>query len=162
MSDAATNPIALRPMLPADVPVLAAIYQAAVDELAAEDYDEGQRAAWAATADDEEAFGSRLLAALTLVATISGAPVGFVSLEGTHALKMLYVYPRATRRGVATQLLHAVERLAGGRGSKLLEVDASDTALPFFEARGFTAQLRQSVSLGEQWLGSTRMTKKLP
>ena len=46
----------LRPMLPADVPVLAAIFQASIEELAEEDYDDGQRNAWAAAADDEQAF----------------------------------------------------------------------------------------------------------
>ena len=36
----------LRPMLPTDVPVLGAIFQASIEELTEEDYDAGQRAAW--------------------------------------------------------------------------------------------------------------------
>lgn len=151
----------LRPMLPADVPVLAAIFQASIDELAEEDYDAGQREAWASGADDEAAFGARLAAQLTLVATIRSAPVGFISLRGPDHLDMLYVYPAAARRGVATLLLQAIEKLAGGRGAKTLVVEASDTARPFFEMRGFTAEARQTVVIGDEWLGNTRMIKAL-
>ncbi len=153
--------IALRPMLPADVPVLAAIFQAAVDELAAEDYDDAQRAAWAGAADDEARFGAGLAAALTLVAVVRGAPVGYIALKGSGLVQHLYVYPRAARCGVATALLDAVEKLAAGRGAAQLEVDSSDTARPFFEARGFEAVHRQTSMLGDVWFGNTRMRKTL-
>ena len=156
-----TEKTKLRPMLPADVPVLAAIFQASIDDLAAEDYDEEQRAVWAAAADDEVAFGARLTGALTLVGTIGGAPVGFIALSGPETIEMLYVYPAAARRGVASLLLDAIEKLAAARGAKTLVVDASDTAKPFFEIKGFEAQRRQTVPLGDVWLGNTRMSKPL-
>ena len=158
---AETEEAMLRPMLPADVPVLAAIYQASIEDLTAEDYDENQRLAWSAAADDEATFGKKLGAWLTLVATVRGAPVGVVALEGREKIRMLYVYPRAARRGIATLLLNAIERLAAGRGSRLLDVEASDTARPFFEVRGFTSQSRQTASIGDQWLGNMHMTKVL-
>ncbi len=158
---AETEEAMLRPMLPADVPVLAAIFQASIEDLTGEDYDENHRQAWSAAADDEAAFGKTLGAWLTLVATVRGAPVGFVALEGREKIRMLYVYPRAVRRGIASLLLNAVERLAAGRGAPQLDVDASDTARLFFEARGFTAFSRQTLSIGDQWLGNTTMTKKL-
>jgi putative acetyltransferase len=153
--------VTLRPMLPADVPVLAAIFQAAVEELGAEDYDEGQRAAWAAVADDEQQFGAQLSAALTLVAIFRGAPVGFVSLRGADTIAMLYVYPRAARQGAATALVDAVEKLAAARGAKQLEVDASDSSRAFFEARKYEALHRQTSVLGDTWFGNTRMRKAL-
>ena len=158
---AETEEAMLRPMLPADVPVLAAIFQASIEDLTGEDYDENQRFAWSQAADDEAGFGEKLAAWLTLVATVRGAPVGFVALEGRDKIRMLYVYPRAARRGIASLLLNAIERLAAGRGSRQLDVDASDTARPFFEARGFISQSRQTLSIGDQWLGNTRMSKVL-
>lgn len=151
----------LRPMLPADVPVLAAIFQAAVEELTEDDYSDEQRDVWAAQADDEAAFGARLSGMLTIVATVGGAPVGFAALQGREIFDMLYVYPPVTRQGVATLLSDAIERLAAGRGAKTLVVEASDTARPFFEARGYKAQRRQTVMLGETWFGNTRMEKAL-
>ena len=151
----------LRPMLPADVAVLAAIFQASIEELAAEDYDDDQRAAWAAGADDEAAFGDELKTGLTIVATVRGAPVGFVELQGTDQIQMLYVYPPMARHGIATLLVDAVEKIARGRGTKVLTVDASDTARPLFEGRGYEAQMRQTTMIGDVWLGNTRMTKAL-
>ena len=72
----------LRPFLPADVPMLAAIFVAAIEELTGDDYSEAQQEAWAAAAEDEEAFGKKLAGQLTLIATIQNAPVGFASLKG--------------------------------------------------------------------------------
>ena len=74
--------IALRPYLAADAPILAAIYAAAIDELTAEDYTDEQRYAWIALAEDEQTFGQKLAASLTLVAIVEGEPVGFISLSG--------------------------------------------------------------------------------
>ena len=72
--------LALRPMLPADVPLLAEIFRAAIEELTIDDYSEAQQAAWMSAADDEEAFGAKLSGELTLVATFGGAAVAFASL----------------------------------------------------------------------------------
>ena len=154
-------PATLRPMLAADLPVLAALFQASIEELTEEDYDEGQRAAWAAQADDEVAFGAKLQGCLTLVAVLQGAPVGFVALAGKDRLDMLYVYPPAVGRGIGAMLADAIEKMAGARGAKRLTVDASDTARPFFEARGYEPRHRQTASLGDLWFGNTHMVKSL-
>jgi putative acetyltransferase len=151
---------ALRPFLPADTEILAEIFHASVEELTGEDYSETQQASWAATADEEE-FAARLARELTLVATIAGAPVAFISLKGTDHVDMLYVHPSVARQGVATALYNALERLAAARGAKQLTADASDTARPFFESRGFDAQHRNTISLGGEWLGNTHMRKRL-
>ena len=65
--------VALRPYVPADTKRCAEIFRASIEELAAEDYSDEQREAWAARADDEQAFGARLAGALTLLAMIDGA-----------------------------------------------------------------------------------------
>lgn len=153
---------ALRPFLPADVPVLAAIFRASIEELAADDYSEEQQAAWAATADDVEAFAARLAGQLTLVATLKGAAVGFASLVGKDHIDMLYVHPAAVRHGVASVLCDALEKLAGARGATQITVDASDTAAAFFARRGYDAWRRNTVILGGEWLGNTSMRKNLP
>ncbi len=84
---------ALRPFLAADTPMLAEIFRASIEGLTAEDYSESQQAAWIATADDEDAFGKRLADQLTLIGTLEGSPVGFVSLKGADDIDMLYVHP---------------------------------------------------------------------
>jgi len=152
---------ALRPFLPADTPVLAAIFAAAVEQLTGDDYSEAQQEAWAAIADDEEAFGKKLAGELTLIATLQNAPVGFASLKGKDHIDMLYVHPGVAGQGVASALCDALEKLAGGRGAKSLTVEASDNAEPFFKKRGYVAKQRNSVTVNGEWLANTTMQKTL-
>ncbi len=153
--------LGLRPYLPDDAPLLAEIFRASVEELTGDDYNPAQQSAWAAVADDEAAFAKRLGGALTLVATMQGEPVGFASLAGPEKIDMLYVHPGATRRGVAALLVDALEKLAAGRGAKRLTADASDTALGFFEHRGFVPTQRNTVQRNGEWFGNTTVEKKL-
>jgi putative acetyltransferase len=153
--------LAMRPMLPADVPLLAEIFRAAVEELTAEDYTEAQQQAWAETADDLDAFGEKLAGELTLVATYAGSAVGFASLAENSRIDMLYVHPAAAGQGAGGMLIDALEKLAAGRGTKELSVEASDTARGFFEKRGFTAKTRNTVFRAGEWLANTTMVKPL-
>jgi putative acetyltransferase len=153
--------VALRPMLPADVPLLAEIFRESIEELTADDYSEAQREAWASAADDEDAFGKRLVKQLTLVGTMEGSPVGFASLKEPETIDMLYVHPAAGQHGVATMLVDALEKLAAARGAGKLTADVSDSALEFFRKRGFVAQTRNSQPLGGEWLANTTMQKTL-
>jgi putative acetyltransferase len=161
MNARAMPQLAMRPMLPTDAPLLAEIFRAAIEELAAEDYSEAQQAAWASAADDEEAFGRKLAGELTLVATYGGSPAGFASLADNTRIDMLYVHPAAAGQGAGAMLCDALEKLAVARGAKQLIVDASDTARGFFEKRGFTAKTRNTVTMGDEWLANTTMTKPL-
>ena len=151
---------ALRPYLASDTPMLATIFVAAIEELTGDDYSEAQQEAWAAVADDEE-FGRRLAADLTLIATLQDSPVGFASLRGKDHIRMLYVHPSVAGQGVASMLVDALEKLAGSRGAKSLSVDASDTALDFFKKRGYVAKQRNSVTVNGEWLANTTMQKVL-
>ena len=156
-----STPLAMRPFLPGDAPGCAAIFRASIDVLAADDYDDEQRAAWIARADDDKAFAARLAGNLTLVATISGELAGFASLKGADLIDMLYVDPRHARRGIGAALIDALARIAQARGAAKLTSDVSDAARPLFEHQGFAAQKRNLVSLADQWLANTTMTKDL-
>jgi putative acetyltransferase len=153
--------VGLRPFLPSDISLLAAIFVASIEGLAEEDYSDAQREAWASAAEDEEAFGKRLAGQLTLVATIRSSPVGFVSLKGTDRLDLLYVHPGVARQGVASALCEAIEKLAAARGAGALTVEASDNAEAFFKRRGYVGQQRNSVAMGDEWLANTTMRKML-
>lgn len=153
--------LTMRPMLPADAPLLAQIFRASVEELGIEDYSDAQVEAWAAVADDEEAFAKSLAEQLTLIAMIDGEPVGFASLKGNDKLEMLYVHPAAIGQGAASLLVDALEKLGRGRGAEKLTVDASDTAESFFKSRGYVPQSRNTVLRGNEWLANTTMTKPL-
>lgn len=153
--------VGLRPYLPADAVVLAAIFVESIEGLTGEDYSEAQQQAWASAADDEQAFGARLGEELTLVATLESSPVGFASLKGTDHIEMLYVHPSAAGQGVAKALCDALEKLATARGATKLTVDASDTAHEFFRKRGYVDQQRSTITVSDEWLANTRMQKTL-
>jgi putative acetyltransferase len=153
--------LALRPFLATDTPVLAEIFRESVTELTADDYSEGQQQAWLSAADDLEVFAKKLGGQLTLIATLQGSPIGFASLANGGKIDMLYVHPVAAGQGAGAMLVDALEKLAGARNLAKLVVDASDTARGFFEKRGYVAQQRNSVSLGDEWLANTTMHKPL-
>jgi putative acetyltransferase len=161
MSARAKPEFALRPYLPQDAPVLAEIFRASIEELTEEDYNPAQQEAWAQAADELEAFAARLAKHLTLIATMQGSPVGFISLDAPTDIGLLYVHPAVAGHGVGAMLYDAVERLSAARGVPHLTVEASDTAREFFQRRGFVATQRNTVSVGNEWLSNTTMTKKL-
>jgi len=161
MSAQAKPKLALRPFLPTDAPLLAEIFRASIAELTGDDYSETQQEAWTATADDEEAFATRLASTLTLLGTIGGSPVGFASLAGTDRIDMLYVHPAAAGQGVGSMLIDALEKLAASRGARRLTADVSDSAQDFFRHRGFVATQRNTVELGGEWVANTTMEKRL-
>lgn len=157
----APQKFALRPYLPDDAEILAAIFRASVEGLTGEDYNPSQQDAWAAAADDEQAFANRLAKHLTLLATLEGSPIGFASLADNKAIDMLYVHPAVAGQGAGSMLCDALEKLATARGAAELTVEASDTAREFFQSRGFAPEQRNTISVGNEWLSNTTMKKKL-
>jgi putative acetyltransferase len=152
---------ALRPYLPQDAPMLADIFRASIEELTEDDYNPAQQEAWASVDDDMDEFAARLGKHLTLIATMNGSPVGFISLDGPTEIGLFYVHPALAGQGAGRMLYDAVEKLSAARGAPHLSVDASDTAREFFAHRGFSAEQRNSVSVGNEWLSNTTMKKKL-
>src|SRR5262249_53054312 len=92
---------------------------------------------------------------------MNGSPVGFISLDAPTEIGLFYVHPAVAGHGAGRLLYDAVEKLSTARGTPHLSVDASDTARDFFAHRGFTAEQRNSVSVGNEWLSNTTMKKRL-
>ena len=161
MTAVAHPKLSMRPFLPEDTSMVAEIFRASIAELTADDYDDAQREAWAAAADDEEVLADRLGEQLTILGTIGGSPVGFASLKGADEIDMLYVHPAVAGQGVGSMLLDALEKLEAGRGSAQLVADVSDSAQSFFKRRGFVPKQRNTMPLGNEWLANTTMEKKL-
>ena len=135
-------------------------FRASIEKLAAEDYSADQREAWASHADDEAAFGQGLAGMLTLIAVVDREAAGFASLKGADVINMVFVDPEFARQGMGAALVDALTRLAQARGAKRLTAEASDVAKPLFERLGFVAQKRNLVSIGDEWLANTTMTKR--
>jgi GNAT superfamily N-acetyltransferase len=106
--------------------------------------------AWAMTAGGET----------VLVAELRGRVVGYAGLRGSF-LTALFVRPTAARRGVASALLRRVEALARRRGLRTLRVDAAQSGLAFYRARGFSGCRAVRVPLPGGALAAVRLGKSL-
>ncbi|MDO8361020.1 MAG: GNAT family N-acetyltransferase [Devosia sp.] len=86
------------------------------------------------------------------VAEIGDRIVGFATIithEGDDAeLEGLFVEPSEWRKGIATALVHQIEREAAAWGANRLHVLANQNVLGFYEATGFTKIGEQKTELG--------------
>jgi putative acetyltransferase len=156
-----TQSFPVRPFLPRDTGPLRELFAQSIDELCTEDYDDDQRLAWISRVEDAAAFGKRLAGMVTLVVQVDSDYAGFASLKDNGTIDMLYVSPHYAGEGIGTTLAETLERLAAGRGAKEITVASSETAVMFFEARGYIASSRNLVPVDNQWLSNTTLTKKL-
>jgi putative acetyltransferase len=151
----------VRPYASVDLDSLILLFQRSVRVVARRDYTVEQVFAWAPDAIDRECWTVRLAASDTWVAAFGERPAGFISLEPEGHLDMLYVDPDFQSRGVASRLLHRLEASAEARGLARLLTEASITARPFFERRGFRMVEAQTVTRRGQQLTNYRMERHL-
>jgi len=151
----------VRPCASVDLDALIALFQSSVRIVARRDYTLEQVLAWAPDATDRERWAVRLAASSTWVAAFGERLAGFISLEPEGYLDMLYVDPDFQGRGVAGRLLHRLEASAKARGLARLFTEASITARPFFEHRGFRIVEAQTVIRRGQRLANYRMERHL-
>ncbi|WP_109479487.1 GNAT family N-acetyltransferase [Paraburkholderia sp. C35] len=157
MTDSAS--FVIRPFQDADAVPLATLFRDAVR--AAAGYDTSARTAWAAAADDADAFGARLARGVTLVAMRGDLPAGFGQLHPTHHIEMLYVGPAFMGQGLAAVLLARLEAQARAAGALELTADVSISARRAFERAGFAVEMEESVTRNGVSLRRFRMTKPL-
>ncbi|MBN8252274.1 GNAT family N-acetyltransferase [Priestia flexa] len=104
---------------------------------------------------------NRLEQDVTFVATIQTYIVGFITMKDDGLIDLLYVHKNFQRQGVATALLKAVEERAYTLGLTALQTEASITAEPFFEVRGFHIVKKQLKKVQEIAYTNYYMTKSL-
>jgi putative acetyltransferase len=146
--------IEIRPFRPEDDADLHRIRRAAVLGVSPRFYDANALGAWAE--DDRLGKNHSIVASggFVQVATFPDESlVGFAgySLNGTSAMLIrLYVDPSAQGCGVGTGLLERVEADLRLHGAALVNLEASLSALAFYENRGYavTARVRQHYEDG--------------
>jgi GNAT superfamily N-acetyltransferase len=129
-----------RPVAPADLPVLAALYRAAAQALGPLVYTPAQVAAWASFAADAAGFERYVLEADTWVADDAKQVLGFCGVACTGnlgELRSLYVTPDHTRRGIGTTMLARTLDRAQAAGVARFAAWATPLSRPVFEAAGF-------------------------
>lgn len=127
----------IRPYRPSDSGEIVSLFRATVRGVNRRDYSDAQVRAWAPDEIDPEAWAGRLAASFTVVAEQDQTTVGFANLTDHGLIDLLYVHKDHQRAGIASALLARLEAEAPRRGLTRLVAEASVTARPFFERRGF-------------------------
>lgn len=145
-----------------DAPALRAVVHASVHGLACHCYTPEQRAAWAPAEHDAAQWAARMQANQPFVAEADGGAIaGFADLQPGGNIDMFFVAPAFARQGVGHALMAHIHAQAAQQGLARLWADVSLAAEPFFAARGFAVETRQTVERAGVVLHNARMGKAL-
>lgn len=152
--------LTIRPYQDADADSTIEIFLRAIREVACRDYMPAQIDAWARVEDRQE-WAVRRASRPTWIVQLCGAPIGFSDLEPDGHLDMMFVHPDHQGIGAASLLLAKVEAEARRLALEQITTEASLTARPFFERRGFVVAAPQTVEKRGQPLANFRMVKRI-
>ncbi|WP_200975165.1 GNAT family N-acetyltransferase [Echinicola sp. 20G] len=129
--------IKIRPAKMDDMSKIQKLYVETIQDSCKNDYSESQIAAWISSVVNEERWRMALSSEFFLVAEDEDKVIGFCALENGNYLDFMYVHHDYQRLGLAERLLKALEVEAQRLGASEIITDASKTAKPFFEKKGF-------------------------
>jgi putative acetyltransferase len=133
----------IRVATPADAEGILRAHYSAVHETAKRDYSEAVLAVWSRPVDAQRIAAHRTkmetdTRVISFVAVESTTAIlGFAELWPPETLGAVYIAAPAGRRGVASALVGMVESKAREIGTRLLRMDSSLTAAPFYRKHGF-------------------------
>ena len=152
----------IRPLTEQDIPEMQALFHATALTVNSKDYTNEEVADWASCGDSIEHW-KELLAKNDYIGALDGQGniIGFSSMNAEGYLYSLFVHKGWQGKGIATFLLSEVEKMARGYGVHKISVEASITARPFFEKRGYKVVKEQKAKANRLWLTNYVMEKTL-
>ncbi|GEO25114.1 acetyltransferase [Alicyclobacillus acidoterrestris] len=163
----AIPPFVIRPWRADDVAQIVQLFHETVHAINANDYSAQQLDAWAPTLSSAEQdkqetrFLSLLNSRLSYVAERNGTILGFADATNDGYLDHLYTHRNYQGIGVASTLVQTVEGKIIALGVPRVTTDASITARPFFERRGYRVVQPQMVTVRGVTMQNFRMEKWL-
>lgn len=151
----------IRAYLPSDLNNILNLFRETIRTINARDYTPAQIKAWASDNIDYDRWNSRLSSSCTFVVEGNNELLGFANLEQDGHVDCVYVHKDHQGKGIASRLLESLEQVAKSSGTSKLSTEASITARPFFEKRGFTLLEEQTVQYNGQEFLNFRMGKVL-
>jgi putative acetyltransferase len=145
-----------------DINEVRELYYHTIIAINSKDYNEEQIKAWASTASRTESILKRIQTQYFFIARNDEEKItGFISLDKTGYLDLLYVHKDFQNKGIATALLKKIIDTAINLGIQKLETDASITAKSFFEKHNFKATCQQTVLIKNVELTNYKMERTL-
>ncbi len=136
--------LTIRPYTADDLDAVLGVFQSAVHETAARDYDAAQRAAWAPSVPDRSAWAVRLQRNQPFVALWRGQVAGFADLQPDGLIDQFFVASTHGGRGIGQALMDHLLALADRRELAELRAEVSLTAEGFFARNGFLVLERRT------------------
>ena len=132
-----------------------------VHSVCSKDYSDVQLNAWAP--NDKTLFDleNRLIINYTVVVEKDDVIIGFGNVNGTNYFDCLYTHKNYQGMGVATLIANDIEQYFYNKGIRIITTDASISAKPFFEKRGYVVLQEQNVKCRNQYLKNYKMQKIL-
>lgn len=151
----------IRDATPDDAESIWDIHVRSVRELCSADYTPSQIQAWAGHRTVED-YRERIKSGPFYVAEIDGKLVGYARFRpSTNELCSIFVDPDHARQGIGTALLREVCEGGVRRGLTHFWLDASLTAVPFYESGGFVREQDTVHAFSGVDLECVRMTRRL-
>jgi GNAT superfamily N-acetyltransferase len=167
MSDLARL-IMVRPARPSDMPAIEALHKASVRELATGYYSPAVLERFLATGTVDRAL---IEAGTYYLAEILGGPVGsggWMAVEGSPAgawrakIRLVFVHPAWTRKGIGRRLVQHAESEAARAGYRHFELDATLSGVALYHHLGYREVQRHGYTLPDgTTLPVIRMEKTL-
>ena len=139
-----------------DLPEIADLFRKTILTVNCRDYSQEQVEVWAKRWQNLLRRDEWFLRLFTLVAEQDGKIIGYGNIDESGYLDHLYVHRSYQRQGVATALCEALEVHTDCN----VLVDASITAKPFFEQRGYKLLKENAVELEGIFLTNFTMVKE--
>ncbi|MEE6128000.1 GNAT family N-acetyltransferase [Chryseobacterium arthrosphaerae] len=144
-----------------DLPAMQQLFADTIQVICKNDYNDLQRNAWSAGADNEERWMNVIKGQYVLIAEAENQLVGFSTLDQGTYIDLLFVHKDHQHQGIASLLYAKMEEEALRHGQKQLTADVSKTARPFFEKSGFRILKEQTVNVRGIDLINYKMIKNL-
>ncbi len=137
--------VSIRPYTQADTRSIMDLFYDTVHAINIRHYSQEQVNTWAPRDRSYQLWEQSLGAHHTYVAVVDSTIVGFADFEDDGHLDRFYCHKDYQGAGVGTRLLAAVEDAARARDIRRFFTEASITARPFFEKRGYVVVKEQQV-----------------
>ncbi len=155
------TPAILREYQPEDLPAVIDVYRDAVRRIGPAFYTPEQVEAWAAFAENGDELRAMLSQGYRLVVESDAGVEAFAVLDPADYVSLLYCRARASRQGLASRLLAALEAEARRRGIARLHTAASLISHPFFQRHGYAVDTLERVERNGVDFDRYRMSKRL-
>ncbi|MFJ7737765.1 GNAT family N-acetyltransferase [Lysinibacillus sp. NPDC097287] len=147
-----------------DIKEIVSLFYETVHSVNLKDYSQNELDAWAPREDKESKINSwsvSLSKNLSFIAKVEGKVVGFCDLTYDGHLDRLYVHKDYQGQGIASALVDKLESEAKKLNLFEIDTDASITAKPFFEHKGYFTVCSQTVERKGVKLTNYKMVKKI-